>query len=259
MKTGVISAVLCVALGVAVIGQTISLRETRQELAEVRSKLEQIESRQKSTLAGADRALDEVREQIAKVEKKAAEPRPAVSAPAGKPDALPTFVSEEDIQKIVDDRIEERLKAKGDPRKPGLGGERKLPLHDLAKELALDPKTQAKVAEIANTAKREIFDLLKTPRADGTTVADELIDTVTKGDQAAMQQFFQKLLTETIPGTATTYIAGVGAVQDRARQLLQSTMGTEAYGRFEHMNLKPENIETGFDPLAEYFKQRQRK
>jgi hypothetical protein len=256
MKLGAVSGILCGTLALAAIAQAIYLRETRREIEDMRSKVESLESRQKEAVAGSIRAMDEMREQVARAEKKAAESKPAFQAPSGKPDALPTFVSEEDIQKIVDEKIEEKLKARGDSKKPGLGGDRKMALHDLAKELPLDPKAQAKVAEIANEAKKEIFDIIKTPRPDGTNVADELIDTMLKGDQAGLQQLFQRLFTEKIPGTQTSYLAGVGAAQDRARQLLQAAMGPEAYGRFEHMNLKPENIETGFDPFAQYVQQR---
>jgi hypothetical protein len=247
-------------LALAIVGQGMMVRDTRRELDEMREKVERLESRQKETTARSGTALDDVREQIARVERKSAEakPVPAAAPPAGRPGALPTFVSEEDIQKIVDEKVEEKLQARGDARKGAgpIGGDRKMALHDMAKELALDPKVQARVAEVANTAKKEIFEIIKTPRPDGTNVADELIDVMLKGDPAAAQQFLKRLLVEKIPGTQTTYVAGVGAVQDRAREFLSAAMGPDAYGRFEHMNLKPENIETGFDPLGEYFKQR---
>jgi len=251
-------AILSVVLSLAVVGQAMYVRDTRRELEEMREKVDRLEARQKESSRSLA-TLDAVREQIAKVERKAAEPRPAAEAlPAPRPGALPTTVTEEDIQKIVDEKVEEKLQARAGAKKgPGQGGgDRKMPLHDMAKELTLDPKVQARVAEIANTAKKEIFEIIKAPRPDGTNVADELIDVMLKGDQAAMQQLFQRLFTEKIPGTQTTYLAGVGAVQDRAREFLSAAMGPDAYGRFEHMNVHPENIETGFDPMAEYFKQR---
>lgn len=251
-------AIVSGILALAVVGQALSLRETRRDLEDLKSKVDRFDARQKETAASSGRVLDEVRDQLAKAEKKAAEARtlPA-AAPSGKPGALPTFVSEEDIQKIVDEKVEEKLQARGEAKKQGPGGgDRKMPLHDMAKELALDPKAQAKVAEISNGAKKDIFEIIKTPRTDGTNMADELIDVMLKGDQAGIQQLFQRLFTENIPGTQTTYLAGVGGVQERAKGLLRAAMGPEAYGRYEHMNVHPENIETGFDPFAEYLKQR---
>lgn len=254
-----IAGVIGTALAAGLVAQAIALRDTRRELEELRTSVDRLGSRQTETSARSGTAIDEVREQLSKVEKKVAEPRPAASpAVAPRPGALPTTLTEEDIQKVVDERLEEKLQARGEKKKGPFdgGGDRKVPLHDLARDLELDPKVQAKVAEIANSAKKDIFDIIKTPRADGTNVADELIDVMTKGDQAGAQQLFQRLFTEKIPGTQTSYIAGVGAVQDRARGLLQAAMGPAVYTRFEHMSVNPEHIETGFDPMAEYFKQR---
>ena len=256
-RASLIPGIVSVLLLLAVVVQGVVVRDARREIDEMREKIDRLETRQKDAASRERTTLDEVREKIAKVEKEAAEPRPiAAAAPAARPGALPTTVTEEEIQKIVDEKVEEKLQAQA-KKGPGPGiGDRKMALHDMSKELALDPKVQARVAEIANGAKKEIFEIIKTPRADGTNVADELIDVMLKGDQAAAQQLFKRLFTETIPGTQTTYLAGVGTVQDRARQLLATAMGPDAYGRFEHMNLKPDNIETGFDPMGEYFKQR---
>ena len=33
-------------------------------------------------------------------------------------------------------------------------------------------------------------------------------------------------------------------------------MGANAFDRYQGMNLKPENIETGFDPWSEYLQQK---
>jgi hypothetical protein len=252
---GLLSGVLVLA----VVGQAMYIRESQRGLDEARERIGRLESLARESAARSGTALDAVRDEIARVERKAAEPKPSPAAPPpSRPGALPTTLTEEDIQKIVDEKVEEKLQARGEPRKGSgpAGGDRKMALHDMAKELGLDPKIQMQVAEIANTAKREIFDLLRTPRADGTNVADELIDVLLKGDPAATQQLFQRLVTEKIPGTQTSYLAGVGASQDRARGLLAAAMGPDAYGRFEHMNLHPENIETGYDPMGEYFKQR---
>jgi len=253
--TGTAAAILAAG----VVAQAIALRETRREVEELRSTIDHLQVRQTETSSRSGTAIEEVRDQVARVEKKVAEARPAAATapvPPGKEGALPTYLTEEDIQKVVDERVE-KLQAKGEPRKNAFeGNDRKMPLHDLARELELDPKAQARVAEIANDAKKEIFEILKSPKPDGTNVADELIEVLTKGDQAAAQQLFKRLFTDMIPGTQTTYLAGVGAIQDRARGLLQSAMGPSAYGRFEHMSIHPENIQTGFDPLADYFKQR---
>ena len=70
------------------------------------------------------------------------------------------------------------------------------------------------------------------------------------------QKIVLKLFTEKIPGTETTYVAAVARVQEKAGLGLSAAMGADAYGKFQGMNIKPENIETGFDPWADYLQQK---
>jgi len=254
----VVLIAVCAALGVALALQKSALDEARRNLEEVKGRVDRVESKQKESVAR--KAVEELREEVARVEKKAAaattaaeaaarRPAPAAPVPAADPAVL-----EEDIQKIVDAKIEEKLQAKGKGRS---GGEdRKMPLFDLAKELSLDPATESRVSSIANTVKKEIFDILKTPRPDGTNLADELLTAFTSGDQAAVQKMFGRLFTEKIPGTDTPYVTAVSRVQEKANEGLKQTMGPEAYSRYQGMNLKPENIETGFDPWIDYLQQK---
>jgi hypothetical protein len=248
---------LCAALGIALAVQRSSLSETRHEVDQMQTRLERLETRQNDAVAR--KAVEELQEQVARAERKAAAATVAADAagalaarPAPKDASAPVPFTEEDIQKIVDAKLEEKIQKKGG----GKQEDRKMPLFELAKELTLDPAVQTKVASIANTAKKEIFDVLKTPRPDGTNAADDVITAFTSGDQAAAQKVFLKLFTEKIPGTDTPYISAVARIQEKANQGLASTMGPETFGRYQNMNLKPENIETGFDPWQEYLQQR---
>lgn len=249
---------LCAALGVALAVQRNTLSDTQREFDEMRARVDKLESRQKET--AARKAVEELQEQVDRAEKKATAARAAADSAAAqagaKPSALPSATfTEEDIQKIVDSKVEEKLQARGENKKAG-GEDRKMPLFELGKELALDPAVQTRVASIANTAKKEIFDILKTPRPDGTNAADDVITAFTSGNQAEAQKVFMKLFTEKIPGTDTPYVAAVARVQEKANQGLSAAMGADAFTKFQHMNVKPENIETGFDPWGEYLQQK---
>jgi hypothetical protein len=248
---------LCALLGVALAFQRSALNDARREQEELGQRLDRVEAKQKEAVAR--KTVEELQEQVKSAEKKAAaaavaaeaaakRPPPAAPAPAAAPANL-----EEDIEKIVEAKLEEKMQKKG---KGGLGEDRKMPIFDLAKELSLDPAQQTKVTAIANTAKKEIFDILKTPRPDGTNVADELLTAFTSGDQAAVQKVFARVITEKIPGTDTPYITAVGRVQEKANQGLSVAMGGDAYSKYQGMNLKPENIETGFDPWLDYLQQK---
>lgn len=245
---GVVSA----ALAVAVCGQAIHIRQLGREVDQVSSKVDRLESRQKEAVSRA--AVEEIQSQLARVEKQAAA-APA-AAGAGKPGALPSLVTEDDIQKIVDEKVEEKLQARGAGKQGGQNGDRKMPLHDMAKELGLDPATQAKVAEISNFAKKEIFDLLKTPRPDGSNLVDEIIDGFLGGDAKKAQATFAKVFTEKVPGTDTPFLQAAGLIQERAHQKLVGALGQDLYQRYKHMAVNPENIETGYDPWGEYLAQR---
>lgn len=248
---------LCAAMGVALAVQRSSLGSTRQEIEQLQVRLEKVEARQKETVAR--KAVEELQEQVARAEKKAAAAAEAAAAPKtavrdGAAPAAAASFTEEDIQKIVDAKVEEKIKAKGG-RRPG-EDDRKMPLFDLAKELGLDPDAQTRVSSISNTCKKEIFDILKTPRPDGTSAADDLIKAFTSGDQAETQKFFLKMFSDKIPGTDTTYVAAVARVQEKANQNLSATMGGPTFDKFKAMGVKPENIDTGFDPWTEYLQQK---
>lgn len=251
---------LTAGLGIALAFERASENETRRQVEELRTQLDHLESRQKET--AQKKALDLLESQVGRAEQKAAEAsasaalaNAAVAKAASKNVPASVAFTEEDIQKIVDAKLEEKLQSKANG-KPDGGGDRKMPLFELSKELALDPAVQARISAIANTAKKEIFDILKTPRADGTNAADEVISAFMSGDQAAAQKVFLKLFTEKIPGTDTPYVAAVQAAQQKANLGLSQAMGPDAFGRYQGMSLKPENIETGFDPWQDYIQQR---
>jgi hypothetical protein len=226
-------------------------RSLRSEVQELKDRLARIEARPRTEPAAqVAKEVDALRTELARVEAKAtsAAASPAPAAPAAS-------VTPDELRKLIDERLEER-KTPPDAPAANSGGDRKMPLHDLAKELAIDPETQRRVAEIANRTKKEIFDVLKTPRPDGSEMAGDLIQAFLSGDAGRTRQVFQRLFVEKIPGTEQTYLSAVAGIQDRARQTLRGTMGDAIYTRFEHMSVQPENIETGWDPWGDYVKER---
>jgi hypothetical protein len=248
---------VCAALGAAVAAQAVHLRKVKRDADLLRGRIERLEARQNEAAASARAAEEQIRDQVARVEKAAAVPPPPAppAPPAPAPEgATPPAATAEDIRRIVDEKVDEKIKAREE--KQGQEGDRKIPLHDMAKELSLDPAQQPRVAEVANAAKKEIFDLLRTPRPDGTSMADELLDAFLSGDTPRVQKTFLKILSDKIPGTEMTYLEGTARIQEKGYQGLEQVMGADAYARFRHMNVRPENIETGFDPWGEYLRQR---
>jgi hypothetical protein len=247
-----LSVVLAAGLCAGVVVQSLSLRRSQRELDRLRARVDQLEARASDGEAAADALVAEMRARTRIAERQPGPLAAAVTAPAH-PGAAPA-IDEAALERLVDRRIEKKLEASPKAGAPG-GGERKVPLHDLAKELAIDPRAQERVEEIANAAKKEIFDVARTPRADGTSLADDLVAAVLKGDEKGARQVFGKLFTDKVPGTDSTYVAVVTGIQDKANRGLEQTLGPDGYARYRHMSLRPENIETGYDPFGEYVKQ----
>ena len=245
-------------LALGLIAQGIRVSRLQNDLIQTRSRLDQIDARQKAVPGTA--TVEEVREEIARVERKI-DARPVAPAGAGTavpPDAIPTYLTEEEIAQIVEEKVREQAEA--DPKKnseeQGAFGERKLPLANIAEDLELDLGTEALVAEIANVSKKEMFDILKTLRADGSNLADDLVNGFLAGDENILKEIFGKIFTDVLPGSNTTYLAAMGEAQQRAHRSLEETLGPERYLRFKHMNVDPNDIQTGYDPFEEYMQQR---
>lgn len=251
---------LTAALAVAVIYQASYVGDLKHELGQLEANMARIESRQKKQEEAAPTRMEikEIQEDIARVERKAQAQPAATEAPLSPDGRLPTYVTEEDIAQIVDDRIQERIEdgsiqAQGGNQ--GGGGDRKMPLSEISKELELDPAVEEQVAEVANQTKKDIFELLKTPRTDGTSFADDVVKVFTGGEPERAQELFTRLFTEKIPGTDTTYVVAIGNIQNEGRDKLRGFMGDATYDKYARMNVHPENIQTGWDPWAEYVQQ----
>lgn len=244
-----------VALGVVNVALGVRFRRLEREVNRLQGRMEGLESLQSRRAEEARVEMERIQDQVARVELSAAARStlavPTIPAPGGGPPTAPA----EEVGRIVEEKVEEKIRALREER-AALGGERKKSLHDIARELGLEPARQPRVAEIANTAKREIFELLKAPRPDGTSLADDLVDAFLAGDAVRVQQAFLKVLGEKVPGMEITYLEGTVRIQEKAWQGLEQAMGPELCARFRHMNVTPENIETGYDPWVDYLRQR---
>src|SRR6185295_1008192 len=114
---------LCAALGVVLAVQRSILTGAQRDLELVQSRVEKLEARQKELVAR--KSVEELQDQVARVERKAAAASVAAEAagaaaskPAPKDANPPVQFTEDDITKIVEARLEERLKKNGG-KKPG--------------------------------------------------------------------------------------------------------------------------------------------
>ncbi|GEM_PF-6984426 len=167
------------------------------------------------------------------------------------------------LEEVVNKKLEE----KGVQAGGGNGDEkRKPPLAELSRELGLTPSQEDAVAESVNAGKKRIAELLQIKRADGTCMMDELIaiftDPATGKDpgyaKTKMTEIFARLFTEPIPGRGEPYIAEVLRIQGDVKQRLEANMSADQYKQLERSNVDVTEIQTGYDPFAEYLAQQHR-
>lgn len=249
--------VLVAVLGGCLIVGSAYVAAMRRQVDDLKSRLERLESRQRDAVAKAD--VEKLEEQVSRVESEVASVRRAPAAsvpdrtPAGRSDEAPRF-SVEQIDDIIDKKVEEKVKARvGEDN--GFGG-KKRPLADVAKEMGVPADAELKMADAANKAKQEVFDLLKLPRAEGGNLVDDIIDAMTSGDQVKAQQQFMRIFKENVPGTNETYFTAALRISEEATKKFEGFLSEEQMTKYRHTGVGPLDLETGFDPWAAYMKSR---
>ncbi|MBI3099788.1 MAG: hypothetical protein HYY93_16375 [Planctomycetes bacterium] len=165
----------------------------------------------------------------------------------------PAGPTDEQIERIV----EKTLSAKGQHRWMD-DGKLKPPMNEYSRELGLTATQEADFLRTVDGGKREVFDLLRLPRPDGTSLAGDFVDIFRNpsGDpgQAAQKggEAWMKLFSEKVPGRETTYIAEILTVQGRMKTDFQRTLTPEQMQRHLQSGVDPLDIKTGYDPFAEY-------
>ncbi len=221
-------------------------------------------------------AVDELRAEIRgiaeRAEKRAsaadrrvAPPLPAVPAaapPAGR--AADPAVAKDDAGALADavvEKIEQRMNekaAKVAGREYSEDGRWKAPIDELAAELSLDDTAKAEAKRIFDGVKDRGYALLKVQRLDGGTLLDDFVAALKNGPDAetATREFFKRIVSERVPGTDDTYLAGfleIGMDADRelASKLDRATMTKLRALRIDYLDVK-----TGYDPTGDYVRAR---
>jgi polyhydroxyalkanoate synthesis regulator phasin len=241
----------------ALAGEAVMIAALSRKIDRLQQELHRVEAKSKDT---AQRGrVQELEEKIARIEERGsrlpsrADAERTTGSAALAAEAVP--MTEEQVTQLVERKVQEKIDQM--PKDNGWGG-KKLPLQTIAANLQLDAATQAAMAEKINEAKQEAFDLLKLTRTDGSNLVDELVTAMTSGENAqeATSKVFMKLFTEKIPGRDETYFAGILKIQESAHQELKKVLTPDLYMKYKHTAVEPLDVETGFDPWAEYLKQK---
>jgi hypothetical protein len=252
--------IVALVAGLAAVGEAAYIASMRSQVSEMRDRIARVELRQKELAAKSQVARLE--EQVAKVETDvvetkrsvAAMPAPSSADPSSSPaPAIGPTVSSDELAAMIDKKVEEKVKAQGQDN--GFGG-KKRPLRDVAKELEMPHEVEVAMAKVVNEAKQASFELLQTPRSDGTNLVDDLVAAFKSGEKATenVQQVFMRIFKENVPGTNETYFAAVLKISEEAMKKFETVLTPEQLTKYKHTGVGPLDLETGFDPFAEYMK-----
>ncbi|MDD5305813.1 MAG: hypothetical protein PHU25_00690 [Deltaproteobacteria bacterium] len=158
----------------------------------------------------------------------------------------------ESIEALIDERLQQRTAM-------GPGGQRrwKPTLEELAERLQLTDRQRVQLGEVIDRSKDDIYNLLATQRADGTSVLDEVIAAVK--DPTNLRKKGRRLLseinTQKVPGADQTYLAALVDIQARAADTIQSSMSKNQIEAMRGMNVNLWGVNTGYTPFADLMRQ----
>ena len=127
-------------------------------------------------------------------------------------------------------------------------------LADLVKDLEVAPGVERELAGVFNAGKDQVFELLKTPRADGGNFLDDFVAAVRAEDRdAKAMALWGQMMTETVPGTQETYFGKIVAIGGTMNSAVEGLVNDEQYRLYQRKGVDPHQVQTGYDPVRNYF------
>ncbi len=160
------------------------------------------------------------------------------------------------VAEVVDRKLEERL-AKGEKENEGLldQEESKPSVSELSKAVEMTPEQEDATVSVLNEGKRRSFEILNTPRADGGSMAGDLVAALknTKDPKEAVGAWFQRILKEKIPGRSETYVAEIMKIKNATWEGLGGALDEKQMTKLKRMGLDILEVKTGYEPFEELF------
>lgn len=155
------------------------------------------------------------------------------------------------IEDLVEQKVDEKLAGQGKIARP-----RYKSIDVLAQDLDLNQYQKQKTGEIFNQAKFEAFEVVNQPREDGTSIVEELRDTVLSSSHPHKDgmKVLMKLMVENVPGTDETYFSRLAKIREDAVDEAGENMSPEQVAKLKTMNVNAYAVDTGYNPLMDFFK-----
>ncbi|KAF0243856.1 MAG: hypothetical protein FD180_3024 [Planctomycetota bacterium] len=162
------------------------------------------------------------------------------------------------IDDMVSKKVDEKL-ADAKQKKGGLfGDDKKRPLSEISKDLALTELQEDQMAEAINASQKVCFGIVTTPRNDGTNILDDIVVAMQDPEHAQEKATaaFMKLFTDKIPGTDETYLARIMTEKGALNSEFKKVLTEDQMKKYTRLGQDPHEIQTGYDPYGEYLAER---
>lgn len=172
-----------------------------------------------------------------------------IAAPAPGGDLVEAVA--ERVAKKMDERLDRTARRAGQYSDDGRW---KAPLDDLSAELTLSEAQKGDLKRAFDSGKDQGFALLQTQRLDGTTLLDDYVAALKAGGDpaSATQEFFKRIVSERVPGTDQTYLAGFLTIaQDVDSQVGRHLDATQRQ-KMRSLRVAVLEVDTGYDPTGDY-------
>jgi len=155
----------------------------------------------------------------------------------------------------LDTMIEEKLNRKMADSTTGKVG--RMPTMDtLAESLQMTPYQHEKSQEVLNQAKYDAFNIVNTPRPDGTTLMGDLTEAMMSSDNPRQDgmKVMMKVLYENVPGKDQTYFQALKELQTGTQNQFTELLTEEQMMKYGGMDVNVFGVQTGYSPLADYLR-----
>ncbi len=149
----------------------------------------------------------------------------------------------EDIEALVDKAVAKKAEQLQIMRN------KKPSIDAFASTLELTEAQRESVEREVVHAQNQIRDLLRTRTVDGTDLMDELVEVMSQGianpgkNPGAGAKWFQRVMTEKIPGSDETYAMRAESFKKTLRQTFKREWSAPQYKRFEEWKMDPTEVQ----------------
>ena len=183
---------------------------------------------------------------------------PAPASPDGASEAAEP-VPGGDLVEAVAERVAKKMDERLDRTERRAGqysddGRWKAPIDDLAEELALSEAQKGDLKRAFDAGKDQGFALLQTQRLDGTTLLDDYVAALKAGGDpvSATQEFFKRIVSERVPGTDQTYLAGFLTIAHDVDSQVGRHLDAKQRQKMRSLRVAVLEVETGYDPTGDH-------